>query len=907
MTRRRLFATLLLLTLALASLPPRTPVRADDYTVTNTDDAGPGSLRQAIIDANDRPGPDIIQFNIAGCGGVCTIEPLTPLPILTDDGTTIDGYTQPGSAPASPTAPATLLIEIGGALTAPAPGAFRNGLTITSTGNLIQGLVINHFALNGIAIAGPEATGNVISGNYIGTDSSGTMDVGNGTDGVFIALGAADNRVGGYTPAERNLLSGNEWEGVGIHGAGTTRNTIAGNGIGTDATGAGDLGNTLFGVRIYGGAHDNTVGGSTSGAGNLISGNDGDGVRIAGAGSDGNVVAGNLIGTDGDGTAALLNGEDGVGIRDGARYNLVGGVGAGARNIISGNTSGDGVEIQGTGTMSNTVSGNHIGTDVSGSVDLGNRYFGVYLSEGAAQNVVGGTTPGARNLISGNDDCGVALYGLGTDENLILGNFIGTDADGVADLGNRYDGVYIVEGPKRNRIGGGTPAERNVISGNDRSGVYVTDEGTDGNVISGNYIGTDASGTLALGNTYHAIGVFSDALHTVIGGDTPAAGNVLAASTGYGIIIGNPGTAYTTVANNLIGTDASGTLPLPNTDGGIDMYNSTHDNVIGPGNVIGGNGGHGIEAGSGSASRHTIFGNYIGVDRGGTIPLGNAGDGVHISFSSEITVGPGNVIAYNAENGVVVFDDASVQNVITQNSIFGNLMGIDLQRDANGGILAPEITGHSLSPVSVSGNACPGCTVEVFGSSDADGEGELYLGAGTADGGGAFDIPLSALGRPHLTATATDPADGTSEFSTVYTVPVPDLSTSTKVVSPTAASIGQVLAYNITLSNTGTADASALLTDTLSSHLIWDGCTASSGTCEWAATENRMTWSGAVPADGPVHIQYQAAVDFLVPDGTVISNTATVAFEGGNLIEVGPATVTVHAETLYLPLVIKGD
>ncbi len=156
MKQIRQFSVVLILALALSWLPTQ-KVRANTYTVTNTLDSGVGSLRWAINNANTNLGADTIEFDIPDCGGVCVITLSTALPTLTDDSTTIDGYSQPGAAPANPSGPATILIEIDGSnITA------NNGLNILSANNLVRGLAINRFGYNGVAIGYSEATGNVI-------------------------------------------------------------------------------------------------------------------------------------------------------------------------------------------------------------------------------------------------------------------------------------------------------------------------------------------------------------------------------------------------------------------------------------------------------------------------------------------------------------------------------------------------------------------------------------------------------------------------------------------------------------------------------------------------------------------------------------------------------------------------
>jgi hypothetical protein len=730
MKRKRVGVVGLLLALLVASVPAQ-PTYAATITVDTTDDVrdaadscsevtiaslpgpdGVTSLREAMCAANNNPGPDSIHFDIPGCGGVCTIQPNIALPILTDDGTTVNGYSQPDTAEASDGTPATLLVEIDGT-----DVENQNGFNIISGGNMIRGLAINHFGGIGVAIGGSTAVGNIISGNHIGTDASGSLDRGNGLGGVFIAYGATNNIIGGDTSAERNVISGNGAAGIGavgvtIYGTGTLSNTISANYIGVDANGTGDLGNTLNGIYIYGGAQANTVGGDTPNERNVISGNDQSGVRIYGSNTISNTVCGNYIGTAANGTDDLGNGDSGVIITAGAHNNKIGGDTQGERNVISGN-DGSGIDIFNTDTMSNTVCGNYIGTDKDGAADLGNTFFGIHIDWGAQNNVIGGDTEGERNVISGNDLQGIRIYGSNTSGNTISGNYIGIAADGTSDCGNGGDGVNIGGGAQNNTVGGDAQGERNVISGNDWSGVNIWSSGTTGNTIRGNYIGTDASGTADRGNSEYGVSISAGAQNNTVGGDTPDERNVISGNHLSGIVI-----------------DSSDTMG------------------------------------------NTVCGNYIGTAANGTGDLGNGSRGILISFGAQNnTVGPGNIIAHNYE-GVEVSGSGTTGNSITQNSIFSNGMGIHLTDDANGGIAAPVIVTTTVGSVNIVGTACPSCSVEVFENSDTDGEGETYVGTTTADAGGDFTLTIGSLSDPYLTATATD-GRGTSEFSAVFTATVP--------------------------------------------------------------------------------------------------------------------------------------
>jgi CSLREA domain-containing protein len=771
--------------LVLALMLPARPAQAATYTVNSTDDVNDGacnvthcSLREAINAANN-PGPDTIMFNIPGAG-VHTIAPLTALPALTGGGTTIDGYSQPGTEATDNETPATILIEIDGTNT-----TNQSGLYITSADNVVRGLAINRFDWDGIGIGLATATGNVIAGNHLGPDPSGTVHRGNGHSGVYVGLGATNNTIGGDEPAERNVLSGNEWSGVEIHGSGTTSNTVSGNYIGTQASSMAALGNTLYGVRIYGGAQNNTIGGDTAGERNVISGNAVNGVHIAGEGTTGNVVSGNYIGTTVYGIAPVGNAENGVYITLGAQNNVIGGDVASERNVISGNLD-NGVYITGTTTMSNTISGNYIGSDANGIASLGNGQSGVYVRGGAQYNLIGGDSQGERNIISGNE-AGVTLYGSGVMSNTVSGNYIGTDRDGTTDLGNALDGVCIEDGAQYNLIGGSnaTPGGActgtcNVISGNDRAGVWLYGYGVMSNTVSGNYIGTNAAGVAQRANGSRGIYIAYGAQRNIIGGDEASERNVISGNALDGIGLYTAGSNV--ISGNYIGTDASGSTDLGNARSGVFLSWYAVNNTIGGAsaeerNVISGNGGDGIWFNV-LVSDTVVSGNYIGTDANGTADLGNDGNGVFIERSPNNLIGgeasERNVIAYNGWNGVRVEAVEAIDNVITQNSIFANgLMGIDLREGANGGISAPVIATTTEGSVNVVGTACAGCTVEIFENSDADGEGETYVGDTTATAGGDFTVTVSYLTKPYLTATATDATDGTSEFSEVFTATVP--------------------------------------------------------------------------------------------------------------------------------------
>jgi len=291
--------------------------------------------------------------------------------------------------------------------------------------------------------------------------------------------GGQGNIIGGSSSGEGNVISGNDY-GVVIKGG--EGNVVKGNHIGTNAAGTAAVPNGLgvvdgVGVRMQGGVQNNTV------EGNVISGNDGAGVAMEGSGTNGNTVKGNYVGTNADGTAAIPN-ASGVSISGGAQ-NIIGGSTAGDRNVISGNDY-DGVRIIGSGANGNTVKGNYIGTNADGTAAIPNA-SGVTIAHGAQNNSVGGSTAGEGNVISGNGTDGVTIWD-DANGNTVEGNYIGTDASGTAALPNGWNGVNIWHGAQNNTVGGTAAGEGNTIAFNNQDGVQVDGAATTGNTIRGNSI-----------------------------------------------------------------------------------------------------------------------------------------------------------------------------------------------------------------------------------------------------------------------------------------------------------------------------------------------------------------------------------------------------------------------------------
>jgi len=424
--------------------------------------------------------------------------------------------------------------------------------------------------LDGIQIAGANATGNTILGNYIGTDLLGVTDLGNGDNGISI-VDAATNTIGGTTAGERNVISGNESNGILVTGNSASGNIIQGNYIGTDSSGSVALGNAIKGVRVDD-APDTLIGGTTTGMGNLISGNLEDGVYLFNSGATGNLVQGNLVGTNAAGTGDLGNKLAGVTL-DKAPNNIIGGTTAAARNLISGNDD-VGVCIISAGASENLVQGNYIGTDVTGAANLGNAGQGVLIRT-AANNTIGGTATGAGNLISGNNKDGVIILTSGATGNLVQGNFVGTNAAGTLAVPNTLAGVTI-SGGVGNTVGGTTAAARNLVSGNADAGICIISNALD-NIVQGNYVGVDVTGIADLGNAGPGVFIANSSDNT-IGGAATGASNLIAFNHKAGIDLasgsGNTFRANRITNNTDLGITLSDTITV--------TANDLNDEDVGP-------------------------------------------------------------------------------------------------------------------------------------------------------------------------------------------------------------------------------------------------------------------------------------------------------------------------------------
>lgn len=612
------------------------------------------------------------------------------------------------------------------------------------------------------------ALGNIIANNYVGLkDAAGDFDNGNGNNGIAL-FHAFGNTIGGSASDSRNVVSGNNNDGIHLEGVGCSENLIVNNFVGLSASGHAKIGNSASGIALLDGAGENP---NEFRTGNVIGGNDDQdnfiggnnfGIFIANPNTAANKILGNFIGTNGFGenlgnssagialydstannvidktniefpvicfnaqgidiangasgntiksafigTHGITSQANGIGIRifGGAHDNIIGEAGAANPNHISGNT-GPGVGIYNAGSTGNKVLGNYIGVDEFSPSPVPNGSDGVVIQEGASGNEV------RANVISGNGQSGVKINGDGTNTNTLIGNKIGTNIAGTAAVGNSVNGVLVAGGAKNNTIGGTTPY--NIISGNANDGVQIRDPGTTGNTVVTSVIGLDINGAAKLANGQSGVSVLSGASDNTIGGAAfllPL--NFIAGNASYGVFISDMGTNSNHVFGCFIGLTLGSSGGFGNDGGGVGVFSfaaGSHIGDDGPlGNIISGNGGPGVDLGT--AGFCVVQGNLIGTTPDGNGALPNS-DGIRVfGGSTQNMIGgpnPGdkNTISGNASNGVGIYNSTTTFNTVQGNTIGTNSAGTASVPNALNGVLVQEGASENLIQSNViSGNA----------------------------------------------------------------------------------------------------------------------------------------------------------------------------------------------------------
>jgi gliding motility-associated-like protein len=501
-----------------------TSVYGATFTVLNNSDAGLGSLRQAILDANAAPGADVISFS-----GPFSIVLLTPLPNLTGP-TAINGGFSSGPQ-----------VEINGTTNSVA-GA---GLIVaaSASGSSIQGLNIHGFAGQGILIAASNVT---VSGCYIGTNLTGLLDRGNAGSGIEVAASLSNILIGGSTPDSSNIISGNNAVGINVaNNCNTIR--IAGNKIGVDVSGNLALANNQFGILLNA-ATNVTIGGSGINEGNIISANGLNGISInTGTGIR---ILGNLIGVGADGTTNRGNG--GHGIMLSVCTNTQIGGSFHTKNVISCNNS-NGIEVNNCSAL--TIQFNYIGTSRTGLIARGNISHGIQLNGTNSSVVIGGSRYVHGNIISSNQGAGINFQDPSnsgkapSNGTIIKGNLIGTDSTATVDLGNNLIGIIL---KSDNCVIGDTANEEgNVLAGtNIFCGLLIANGNN--NIVRGNYIGVGLDEVTQIPNFQDGINV------SVENAGLTASGNLIQYNTiaynrRHGVNVG-------TALNNFVSTNELGNV-----------------------------------------------------------------------------------------------------------------------------------------------------------------------------------------------------------------------------------------------------------------------------------------------------------------------------------------------------------
>ncbi|MBK7895498.1 MAG: hypothetical protein IPJ90_11605 [Anaerolineaceae bacterium] len=724
--------------------------------VTTTADSGSGSLRNCLANAN---AGDVLNFDTAVFppNNPATISLSTPLPSITVDSLTIDGSNAGviinGSQLSAGSGFELLDVNnvtiqglqivnfpwVGIDVLINTTNALIGGDRNVGTGPLGQGNLISGNAWAGVWILGDQTTGNVVQGNYIGTNLAGSSSYGTQELGLIIAEGAHDNFVGGPTASTRNVISGHfnlfggSGTGVFIQDPNSNNNQIQGNLIGTDASGMAGV-NNYFGVVLMNGTQGNIIGGSTAAERNIISGNFGYGIWTGDDPSlpndinitNNNQIAGNYIGTNINGTAELFLQSLGILIDQYSSNITIGGTAPGMGNLISGHSLGSGIQFQGPNNSGHQVLGNFVGTNASGTAAVGNGQ-GIAVAFGTKNVTIGGTTLGARNVVSGNVGAGILIQDIGSTGNQVLGNFVGTNPAGTVSLAND-SGIGILNGAAQNIVGGTVAGAGNLVSGNNFIGIQLQGNGSSQNIVQGNIVGLDVSGTQALMNVV-GIGV-NDAQNNQIGGSTTASGNLISGNQ-IGVTLQSSRATGNLVMGNLIGTNAAGDTAVPN-DYGIQIVLGAHNNTIGgdvagAGNLISGNRIVGLAIHGTGSAQNKVWGNRIGTNLNGTAAIGNdVGVGLLVGASQNEIGGPSsakrNLISGNLDAGVLIQDRETETDTTshgtTENWVAGNYIGTNLAGNA----AMPNKWGVAIAFGTVGnriGGEVPGSRNVISGNADA--------------------------------------------------------------------------------------------------------------------------------------------------------------------------------------------
>jgi len=634
------------------------------------------------------------------------------------------------------------------------------GIRITSAGNAVKQLIIIMFSGAtgttgiGIRINNAAATGNQIAGNYIGNRPGDPAAYPNARAGIQIDTSATGNFIGiGTNPGDRNVISGN-----------------------------GSLA-----VR-------------------------GDGILVQNAPS--NTIQGNYIGLGLNAsfaTVVLPNTGNGVDVVE-SSGTIIGGAQPTLRNTISGNGM-DGIILTGASSTGTAITGNYIGLNETGTIDLGNTGNGVQIADQAHANTVSGTAA-ASSVISGNGGYGVLITDVDTNANQIINNYIGVNAGGTVARPNDSGGVRIRDNAQNNVIGGAN--QGNVIAGNGGYGVSFgrTISGYTlifSNTVAGNIIGLNANGTTAVPNASGGVLLDAGSNTNHIGGSTAAEQNVISSNTGPGVVISGTATFSNTVTGNIIGLRRASlggpfTTTSANTGDGVLVTSGAKFTRIGgtaaEANTIGANIGNGIHVtGSGSDST-TIQSNYIGVafNNNAYVPAGNGANGVLVDTGAQRVKILDNHISRNTGKGIALTPQTAGPpgNAANPNHDIDPPFNIHLNQ-------VGRLTGRVFADGS---NAACGatCIIQIFTTDpaalDRQGRDKVTPASLQLSANGYFTATLSSQLPAQLALTATDAAGNTSEFMVLTSTLKLDIGPARS----SSAIPGQVINYTHRITNSGEID-----------------------------------------------------------------------------------------------------
>jgi parallel beta-helix repeat protein len=604
------------------------------FVVSSLNDAGPGSLRAAILSANATPAGEsiIISFSVNG-----RITLASRLPTIARK-VTINATSAPTHVTGGPP---VVALDFNGH-----PGLIFG---IGSEGSQLLGAAVDDASGNGVTL---DANSITLNDNYIGLDLAGAA-AGNGGNGVLV-WGESDGNFIGLNVSRApgvvaNVISGNRGSGIVLEGS--SGNTVVDNRIGTNAAGTSAIANRGDGIWITAGSRGNEIGGTAfvdtvtgkannpTGSkgtvtpvfvvpplGNLISGNRGNGVLID-ALSRGNTLNGNFIGTTASGDAALGNAGNGVWLYHAPGNSLVGCKFVNNPfvyyNVVSGNGR-NGLRV--TNSDNVTVQGNFFGVGANNTTIVKNRRDGIRV-DGASKNTqVGGVIP-LGNVSAGNGWNGIEVAGKA--RGFVTFNTFGGLLAFKGAAPNGDDGLLITS------TGGDNLARTNVFSGNRRNGIELAGNAS-GVTVDPDIVGLNTKGNGVLPNGGNGLLIDGTAHGNIIGGTLRSVipQNTFSGNKGYGVVI--TGRAYDNhVFRSFIGTQLLGLKALGNKRGGVLIAGHAYGNLIGlttliPADLISGNTGIGVTLTSGTF-RNAVINNYVGLDRLGRylpnsgIPIVNVG------------------------------------------------------------------------------------------------------------------------------------------------------------------------------------------------------------------------------------------------------------------------------------------